>query len=312
MEQPQEQPQHSDPALHSGRRLPGELQYWINTWNNVHASPHTLFHYTDSIGLSGILRTQELWATHVYYVNDTQEFRYARALILDVIKERISKADQAQSAELSKLLTSFSEHAQIMESLWDPYIVCFCESDSLLSQWRAYAGQGQGFAIGFSPDRLKSRLAELATATTSAKLFKVIYEPKEQRQFVHLAIDTILEAFRNHSAQDVLDWHPMVFSEMAFSFKHPAFKEELEWRVVFMPRDANEVDVRTSGGKLVPYAKIPICESGKNPPYTSIVHGPTLDSAQTTRALKMLLGKAHPEFWENIPITGATAPLRAR
>lgn len=177
-----EQPKHTDPELRFGRRLPREVQFWLDTWNNVHASPHALFHYTDSTGLSGILRKQELWATHVYYVNDTQEFRYAQTLILDVIKERISKTDQTQSAQLFKLHESFAGHARIMESLWDPYIICFCESDSLLSQWRAYAGQGQGFAIGFSPGRLKSRLADLETATASAKMFRVIYEPTEQRQ----------------------------------------------------------------------------------------------------------------------------------
>src|SRR5713226_7187525 len=32
-----------------------------------------LYHYTTSVGLEGILRTQQLWATHIGYMNDAEE-----------------------------------------------------------------------------------------------------------------------------------------------------------------------------------------------------------------------------------------------
>jgi hypothetical protein len=40
----------------------------------------TLFHYTTESGLYGILRSQQLWATHYAYMNDSEELRRAKTL----------------------------------------------------------------------------------------------------------------------------------------------------------------------------------------------------------------------------------------
>jgi len=59
--------------------LPGEIEYWHSVWRNVHRElPSGLFHYTDAAGLQGIVKSGRLWATHIYYLNDTQEFNTRR------------------------------------------------------------------------------------------------------------------------------------------------------------------------------------------------------------------------------------------
>ena len=50
-----------------------------------HPVPTLLYHYTDAQGFKGIVESYELWATHIQYLNDTQEYLYA----VDVAKRVI-------------------------------------------------------------------------------------------------------------------------------------------------------------------------------------------------------------------------------
>jgi hypothetical protein len=45
--------------------------------------PDILYHYTTQPGLLGIIRTQEIWASHTQYLNDAREFRHAIAVVED-------------------------------------------------------------------------------------------------------------------------------------------------------------------------------------------------------------------------------------
>ena len=44
--------------------------------------PHgPLYHYTTQVGLLGIVRNREIWATHTQYLNDSREFSYAVQMV---------------------------------------------------------------------------------------------------------------------------------------------------------------------------------------------------------------------------------------
>jgi hypothetical protein len=60
-----------------------------------------LYHYTSQKGFLGIVEKKKLWATHIRYLNDSQEFEYAIALARTQLeKERNSGHQQrAQFAE---------------------------------------------------------------------------------------------------------------------------------------------------------------------------------------------------------------------
>ncbi|SDY89580.1 hypothetical protein [Nitrosomonas sp. Nm33] len=125
--------------------------------------PPRLFHYTDSAGLLGILNSQQLWATHAFYLNDETEISYTHELVEEIYRDLIKKATPDRIEE------SYSDH-----SLWiyrdflhrlsyktlrakpnsDVYVTCFCENDDLLSQWRVYGNRGSGYAVGFDVKQL--------------------------------------------------------------------------------------------------------------------------------------------------------------
>lgn len=45
-----------------------------------------LFHYTTAAGLLGILKSAKLWATDLRFLNDAQEFIYARDTVIRAIE----------------------------------------------------------------------------------------------------------------------------------------------------------------------------------------------------------------------------------
>ena len=164
------------------------------------------------------------------------------------------------------VLECYQNHSAIWGSLADPYVTCFCANGNLLSQWRAYAANGSGFAIEFEPTRLMDTFKNDADIVVNAKLFRVIYDEKEQTRLIEEAIEQLVKAFGTHEKQDVLDCVPRVFSEMSYCFKHPAFAEEQEWRLVFMPRAERFLNVRVSRGQLLPYASLPFSMNSEQPP----------------------------------------------
>src|ERR1035441_3309460 len=135
--------------------LPGEVAYFLALWRNVHRPPPPrLSHYTDAAGLCGIVRSGSLWATHIYYLNDSLEFKYGSQVINNIFTHEIDSSQGQITQRLRRLQECYQGHFAIWESLADPYVVCFCEAGNLLSQWRAYATNGSGFAIEFEPARL--------------------------------------------------------------------------------------------------------------------------------------------------------------
>src|SRR6266478_5667642 len=118
--------EHTNPQSATSE-LPKEIEYCRTIWNNVHRTlPLGLFHYTDAVGLHGIVTSRRLWATHVYYLNDSQEFRYAGKLISSMFLNAIESCAGEIARRLSKLYDLVRYHFGFWESIADHYAVCFC------------------------------------------------------------------------------------------------------------------------------------------------------------------------------------------
>src|SRR5262249_37150111 len=89
----------------------------------------SVFHYTDSAGLLGILSSRSLFATHYRYLNDISEGSLIRELILPILENEIIEINFCLHTEENTI------------------------KHGLLSQWRGYAGSA-GFAIEFDEPEL--------------------------------------------------------------------------------------------------------------------------------------------------------------
>jgi hypothetical protein len=111
-----------------------------------------VWHYTSGAGLLGVIESGTLWATQVSCLNDSTEVRYGSKLFRDALvklrqnmppdPEVEQMLDQTTSALLED--PSTPSHAPSMY-----FVTCFSEHEDDLSQWRAYCGGENGYAVGF-------------------------------------------------------------------------------------------------------------------------------------------------------------------
>jgi len=141
-------------------KLPPELSDAIDTFNRWAAAylqaeqdadviGDALYHYTDGRGLQGVLRTGQIWFTDYRHLNDPSELVHGIEMAHDSARGLATGAD----GRVQLFLEMFSDmfRRENFYATLDFFIACFSRDRDDLGQWRAYADNGRGFAIGFAP-----------------------------------------------------------------------------------------------------------------------------------------------------------------
>src|ERR1700722_15817282 len=116
------------------------------------APPSVLYHYTTTKGLLGIIESHALFATDLFYMNDSAEVDYSLGVVRKVIRKLHDHFPDATRPAIERLKEIFEVIPRVHESSLN-CVTCFCTKGDLLSQWRGYA-QSEGFAIGFDTQAL--------------------------------------------------------------------------------------------------------------------------------------------------------------
>jgi hypothetical protein len=310
-----------------------EAEAWVNqlfaplvdarrvNWDVRHEQPpHVLYHYTDAKGLQGIVESQRLWASNAAFLNDATELVYVDHVIHDVLESLRSEAtgvaakafiDRGQGGTLGS------------EGFFEVYVACFCTNGDLLSQWRGYPPAGGGYAVGLRTAMLHFHQQE------GIHLRRVVYEAAEQRRLVEGVLHPVLEGLESRESSSGGDTALQVvprclqlarahFAEFAFCFKHPAFREEDEWRLIQVQsrldgHPQSTVHLRPAETGLVPYVEYELPDragvfTGRLP-IKEIVVGPAAHRELAKRAVWMLL-EINDYPWTHTPVTASEIPLR--
>lgn len=290
-------------------------------------TPPKLFHYTNTQGLLGILDSQYLWATHVSYLNDATEIRYTYELVEEISEDLIAQEDRDKETTSDRddplfiyrtFLYRLSYKTARPKPKSDIYVACFCEEDDLLSQWRGYGSMGSGYAIGFDTNRLNH-------PRDSIRLRKVEYSRDEQKQILHKILEVVGDSLKRvtkgmtyDTARPHADSHALIFEEevvkYAAFFKHPTFREEQEWRLIYFPTEnsySSQIKFRSGSLGIIPYTQISLPDGKNNDqegilPIASMRIGPTANPALAKKALEMVAHSKYP----NLEITASDVPLR--
>jgi len=282
------------------------IDRFYETWLRQHAIPEgfRLFHYTTLQGMQGILRGRNLRLGHITSFNDPNEVQYGQRLVIEILNKFLRRESDAAIREfLHELLESVSVFGHWVHHA---FVVCFCESETLLSQWRAYADQGRGYSLGFrfsSETRIASKLAEVSEGRTPV-FRKIIYCPTQQQNVAEGYLRSIIDATRGAVRLGAPDSSIMamqaanVILDMLLCFKHPAFAEEREWRLFRVTLDSDEpegVEFREAAGLLAPYRPTYLFDIGLSQtaafPLRSITFGPGLEPARTRAAIDLFLNQ---------------------
>jgi len=259
-------------------------------------TPYAVYHYTDAAGLNSILESGRIWASDLLYVAGSRETDFVCDLIRAQLKARANVSDP--------LLREFFERSQ---ELLDPrtwqrsvFATCFCQNGDALGQWRAYAGPRGGYAIGMRTQAL----TEPSNRYPTVALRRVIYDPDRQAAILSSLLDRAMFALRSPDAQAdgavdaVLEFVADHLVELVACFKHAAFREDEEWRLLVVADTAyageglSHVRFRHAGGHIVPYIEIDVSpHSGVAPPIAEVICGPLERADLSTRAIELLLKK---------------------
>jgi hypothetical protein len=224
--------------------------------------PEILYHYTDQVGLLGILEKRAAWATHIRYLNDAQEFDHACGMIAQWVEDQRKAA--AISDREAETLSAGVADAQNGST----FVFSLSENQNLLSQWRAYGGQAGGFAIGFRTGALlQNAKVELGKCLYGSEPRSLLSEwlalgSNEHRKY-------LARGTRPPEAGDPYGDFRQNFragvSRLAPFLKHEAFTDEHEWRAAVTREHpwtgawtGENALVRPGPWSLRPYVPIPL------------------------------------------------------
>ena len=173
-----------------------------------------------------------VWLSDAAEMNDSHEVVWADRLIDRVLRERHSSMSNEDREHF--LLGYRLNRPQ-------PFIFCLSTDPDILSQWRAYAADGSGVAIGFNSEifPMQRHLPSTnAAPMMNTALWKVTYDEAEQQSIVTSLFERACSSPDNCVGQAGKSDYQLVGSYMAGIspvLKNPAFKEEKEWRLIHTP-----------------------------------------------------------------------------
>ncbi len=186
-----------------------------------------------------------------------------------------------------------------------------CESADLLSQWRAYASNEAGIAVGFRGPDLNEWSDKRIWRQHVVRFAKVIYGDAGAEAFLKLLVDAYsldLDSYlASLSDQPQKDRALEVFADRACIslqvsmplLKRLEFQEELEWRLVThtLYDDAAHIKLRSRGPYIIPYVELmgsenPMADAPTDPrlglPIGEVVLGPRYPDSDVSLAQRSL------------------------
>ena len=268
-----------------------------------------IYHYTDTNGLYGITKSKKLWATSASYLNDRSEYKYGISVFIDVIKNIKNVTINKIRDEVLNELNNPEIHKNIL--CHDVYVCSFSQKHDMLSQWRGYANEGKGFAIGFDKQQLSCAL----------KNYKCIYAPivyNDIKKNVYNLISGIISHFGCHFKNNINSENKGIICQylmgiiniLAPFIKHPGFSEESEYRIVtfnFDNRLSEYIDVRLVNDTLVPY--IPMNFMNSRNPIRKIIIGPCNNNENVRNSLKRLFNENNQYNKDSVKFVNSEIPF---
>jgi hypothetical protein len=213
-----------------------------------------LAHYTSLDVLEKIMRNGELWLSNPLAMNDLEEVRFGFLQGMKLVEQSEAVTRACKTSERAvNLRAAFAYYCKEFDEqhAFDTYVFCLTEhepanKDGLLSMWRGYGGNGNGAALIFN-----SNFA-IRNQNSPILISRVHYDTADGRiLWINDRIDQwcwLLEK------SGIPDDKLFLAAKSLFNFiklfalksKHDGFKEEREWRIIYLP----ERDTRQEAFKL--------------------------------------------------------------
>lgn len=117
-----------------------------------------IYHYCDAYAFLSICQNNKLWFNDLHSMNDLSERHYGYGIweesVNQIIQQEIENITNEceKNKKFEELKKYLDEIDKVMHLSGRKYVhtaTCFTRNSDLLSQWRGYANDGQGYCIGF-------------------------------------------------------------------------------------------------------------------------------------------------------------------
>ena len=278
---------------------------------SVAESYSQLWHYTDAVGLHGILTSQQLWATDIFYLNDAEEFTgFFDRKLLHLLKDGVQKGivEARKTAQGLSAIKAIGGSRVVEEEFPNnllvilravttslkAYVTSFCvtsSEDGLLSQWRGYGPDG-GYAIVFDTKGLDELLLDEQrrylyafghwgdvdyydgdTGTGTAHIETLEWEVAIRDAIARFIVTRNLNAAAEELFQPVIS--------LATRHKHRGFREESEVRIMAVTAGDEVINAARMAGDKRPKKPVYFTQrSGVLVPHIALFERPLGEAAK--------------------------------
>lgn len=197
-----------------------------------------IYHYCSPYAFQQIMERECFWLSSTNNMNDFTEGKLLAEVLDGFLEKNKSRYGQVW---IDLVKSNFKEY------LSPKYITCFSKDNDSLSQWRAYAQDGEGVAIGF--DDTAFGITEKVSMPSiipskSLTLKDVKYESIDK---IELDITRIIKSSMqvSSSEEEAAYLVGIHYSDLYISVKNMAFSEEKEKRLVYSAMIYEDVNDNT-------------------------------------------------------------------
>lgn len=175
-----------------------------------------IYHYCDATAFHSICTNRKLWFNDLFSMNDALEMHWGYSIWEKAASKRVEKYGLEFLDEIDEIIHSMGFRGLLLAN-------CFSTEKDVLSQWRGYANDGNGYVIGFNAEDLLG---------LPVRALNVCYDEEMQIKEALASIETLYQI----KSENDSDFKTLceVFSFDLSAFKNPAFAEEKEIRLIHL------------------------------------------------------------------------------
>ncbi|MEO8236347.1 MAG: DUF2971 domain-containing protein [Flavobacterium sp.] len=244
--------------------------------------PRKLYHYCSVESFFQIISSKSIWLSNYGQMNDAHESIWIEQYF-DIVNNLFKSGKYKDFQNYTIPTYGWNKG--------NPHLFCLSEVGDSLGQWRAYADDGKGIAICFTPTILNFQFDKPNRSSYidhTLGLVKIEYNAKKQKA----KVEDLANLFKN-----IYDGKKDELWEAASSFlgislateslviKNPSFIEEKEWRIIHTPSDnydlseknshsISQMKFRTKDSNLTSYFEIDLSATFNSKLIPEIILGP--------------------------------------
>ncbi len=273
----------------------------------------TLYHYTTAAGLHGIVSQQKLRLTHTRHLNDETEGLHGAQAVdkaLDILSAQLPDSELVKALSGAMKVALSQKQVQVEGGT---FVGCFSTDGDSLPQWRGYGRYDSAFSLAFDA----GELLKLANSSWGGRcwLLPVEYDEEAFISKMVKALTLASEEFDDHknieSAQRLLYSLILHLANYGSALKHPAFREELEWRLIVLqlPSDDHAQVHHLANNTFRPYIELDIGKDVLSRTLEQVIVGPQLTQEATKHGVASFLKS---QLSKDISVERSSVPFNAR